>query len=45
MLAFTVAFFIIAYNYTGTIRVRRWEGAVLLIGFFAYHSYLAQQNF
>jgi cation:H+ antiporter len=45
MLAFTVAFFIIAYNYTGTIRVRRWEGAVLLLGFFAYHSYLAQQNF
>jgi cation:H+ antiporter len=45
MLAFTVVFFVIAYNYTGTIRVKRWEGALLLIGFIAYHSYLALQNF
>jgi cation:H+ antiporter len=45
MLAFTVVFFVIAYNYTGTIRVRRWEGAILLIGFIAYHLFLAQREF
>ena len=45
MLAFTVAFFFIAYNHTGTIRVSRWQGIILLLGFFTYHSYLARQNF
>jgi cation:H+ antiporter len=45
MLAFTVVFFFIAYNYTGTIRVSRWEAAILLAGFIGYHGYLAQQNF
>ncbi len=45
MLAFTVVFFFIAYNYSGTIRVSRWVGATLLAGFVAYHSYLALQNF
>jgi cation:H+ antiporter len=45
MLAFTVAFFFMAYNYTGIMRVNRAGGALLLAGFVAYHSYLAQQNF
>jgi hypothetical protein len=39
-----MVFFFIAYNRTGTIRVSRWEGAILLAGFVGYHAYLAQQN-
>jgi len=45
MLTFTVAFFFMAYNYTGIMRVNRIGGALLLAGFVAYHSYLAEQNF
>jgi len=45
MLAFTLALFFMAYNYTGTIRVSRVAGAVLLIGFIAYHTYVAIEIF
>jgi cation:H+ antiporter len=45
MLAFTVAFFFMAYNYTGIMRINRAGGVLLLAGFVAYHSYLAEQNF
>jgi cation:H+ antiporter len=45
MLAFTLALFFMAYNYTGTIRVSRGAGAVLLIGFIAYHAYVAIETF
>jgi cation:H+ antiporter len=45
MLAFTVAFFFIAYNYNGTMRVSRLSGVLLLIGFITYHSYVAYQTY
>ena len=45
MLAFTVAFFFMAYNHSGTIRVSRWAGAALLISFMAYHAYVATETF
>ncbi len=45
MLGFTIAFFFMAYNYTGTIRVSRWAGAVLLIGFVAYYATIAVKTF
>jgi len=45
MLGFTLALFFMAYNYTGTIRVSRWAGAVLLIGFIAYHATIAVKTF
>ncbi len=41
MLAFTVAFFFMAYNYNGSMRLNRFSGAALLIGFVVYHSYVA----
>ena len=45
MLAFTVAFFFMAYNYKGIIRVSRSAGAILLIGFIAYHITVAIETF
>jgi len=45
MLALTVAFFFMAYNRSGTIRVSRGAGAVLLLSFIAYHAYLAIETF
>ena len=45
MLAFTVAFFFMTYNYTGIIRISRWAGAALLISFIAYHAYVAVKIF
>lgn len=45
MLAFTVVFFFMAYNYKGTIHVSRWAGAVLLTSFIAYHTYVAIETF
>jgi len=45
MLAFTVAFFFIAYNYNGSIRINRPAGVLLLAGFIAYHSYVAYQTY
>ena len=45
MLAFTVAFFFMAYNYDGSIRLNRFSGAALLIGFVVYHSYVAVQTY
>ncbi len=44
MLAFTVLFFFIAYNYSETIRVGRLAGIFLLLCFISYHSYLVYQN-
>jgi cation:H+ antiporter len=43
LLGFTVAFFFIAYNSNGTMRVGRLEGAALLASFIIYQSYIAQQ--
>ena len=45
MLAFTVAFFFMAYNYDGSMRLNRFSGAALLIGFVVYHSYVAFQTY
>jgi cation:H+ antiporter len=45
MLAFTVALFFMAYNYKGTIRLSRGAGAILLIGFIAYHITVAIETF
>jgi hypothetical protein len=45
MLAFTVAFFFMAYNYNGSMRLNRFSGAALLIGFVVYHSYVAFQTY
>ena len=45
MLAFTVAFFFMAYNYNGSMRLNRFSGAALLIGFVVYHSYVALQTY
>ncbi|MDP7154384.1 MAG: calcium/sodium antiporter [Gammaproteobacteria bacterium] len=45
MLAFTAAFFFMAYNYTETIRISRRAGAILLISFIAYHAYVAVKIF
>ena len=45
MLAFTVAFFFMAYNYNGSMRVNRLSGVLLLIGFITYHSYVAYQTY
>ena len=45
MLAFTIALFFMAYNWSGTIRVSRWHGAVLLSGFVAYMGVIAFQTF
>lgn len=45
MLAFTVAFFFMAYNYNGSMRIGRISGVMLLTGFIAYHSYIAVQTY
>jgi cation:H+ antiporter len=45
MLAFTIAFFFMAYNWSGTIRVSRMAGAILLCSFVAYHAYVAYLTF
>ena len=45
MLAFTVTFFFMAYNYNGSMRVNRFSGLLLLIAFIAYHSYVAYQTY
>ncbi len=44
LLGFTVAFFFIAYNSNGTMRVGRLEGAALLVSFIIYQGYIALQN-
>jgi cation:H+ antiporter len=44
LLGFTVAFFFIAYNSKGTMRVGRLEGTALVACFIIYQSYIAQQN-
>ena len=45
MLGFTVAFFFLAYNYSGKIKVNRPTGALLLMSFIAYHGYVAYETF
>lgn len=45
MLAFTIVFFFMAYNWSGTIKVRRVHGALLLAGFITYMSVIAYQTF
>lgn len=45
MLAFTVVFFFMTYNYTGIIRIGRWAGAFLLMSFIAYHAFVAVETF
>ena len=45
LLGFTVAFFFIAYNSNGTMRVGRLAGAALVVSFIIYQGYIAQQNF
>jgi cation:H+ antiporter len=44
MLAFTVAFFFMSYNYSDTVRLRRLSGGVLLFGFLMYYGYIAYQT-
>ena len=41
MLGFTITFFLMAYNWSGTIRVGRTHGAALLSAFIAYYAYIA----
>jgi cation:H+ antiporter len=41
MVGLTMALFVMAYSYGGQGRVNRWEGAALLMTFFAYHGYVA----
>ena len=45
MLTFTIALFFMAYNWSGTIRVSRAHGAILLTGFLAYIGLIAYQTF
>lgn len=44
LLGFTVAFFFIAYNSNGTLRVGRLEGAALVVSFIIYQGYIALQS-
>ncbi len=44
MLAFTVAFFFIAYNQTGTLRVSRAAGFMLLAAYIAYLGFLTSSS-
>jgi cation:H+ antiporter len=45
MLGFTIGFFFLAYNWSGTIRVGRSAGALLLSGFCLYFGYIGYQTF
>lgn len=45
MLGFTIGFFFLAYNRSGTIRVGRSAGALLLSGFCLYFGYIGYQTF
>ncbi len=45
MLAFTIALFFMAYNWSGTIRVGRAAGAALLAAFITYYGYIAYLTF
>lgn len=41
MLAFTVAFFFMSYNYSDMVRLQRIPGGILLLGFLTYYGYVA----
>jgi cation:H+ antiporter len=45
MLGFTIGFFFLAYNWSGTIRVGRSAGAILLSGFCLYFGYIGYLTF
>jgi cation:H+ antiporter len=45
MMAFTIGFFFMAYNWSGTIRVGRRSGATLLAGFCVYYAYIGFLTF
>jgi cation:H+ antiporter len=45
MLGFTIGFFFLAYNWSGTIRVGRSAGALLLSGFCLYFGYIGYLTF
>jgi cation:H+ antiporter len=45
MLAFTVTFFFMTYNYNGTMQINRPSGVLLFTGFIVYHSYVAYQTY
>jgi cation:H+ antiporter len=41
MVGLTMVLFVMAYSFGGQGRINRWEGAALLMTFFAYHGYIA----
>jgi cation:H+ antiporter len=45
MLGFTIGFFFLAYNWSGTLRVGRSAGALLLSGFCLYFGYIGYLTF
>ena len=45
LLGFTGAFFFMAYNRSGSIRVSRLSGGLLLAGFVGYYGYVGYQIF
>jgi cation:H+ antiporter len=40
MIGFTLALFLMSYNFGGNSRIRRTEGAILLVAFLCYHGWL-----
>jgi cation:H+ antiporter len=40
MIGMTLVLFLMTYNFTGSSRIRRFEGAMLLAAFFGYHGWL-----
>lgn len=44
MLAFTIAFFFMSYNWSDTVRLRRLPGGILLAGFVVYYGFVAYQT-
>jgi cation:H+ antiporter len=43
MIGFTLALFLMTYNFGGNSRIRRLEGAMLLVTFFCYHGWLVMR--
>ena len=40
MVGLTLVLFVMAYNYSGQSRIKRAEGAALLLAFLAYQTYV-----